>query len=283
MIRILHRPAEVVEGGWQPVGEASTLDDIRDEIDSWQGPRLGHGDLVVVGTKVPTLLVFDGARGSLIEVGDAPKTGWVSYWEGKKANAASLLKICGAVDRRRIVLAACAVAEISLKYVPAREDRPRLAIEAARRWARGNATVGEVRAAADAAYAAARNYADSAAYYAARAAASAAYYAARAAAADDADDAAYSARAADAAARNASAASAAYAASVYSARAADASDAAYSDAAYAAAAAYSDADAADYAKAVRRYIPLSVLACSIVEARDPLPMPRENPRRGRKR
>ena len=263
MIKIFYRPAEVVEGGWQPVGEASTLDDARDEIDSWQGPRLSHGDLVAIGTKVTTLLVFDGARGSLIEVGDAPKTGWVSYWEGKRANAASLLKICGAVDRRRIVLAACAVAEVSLKYVPAREDRPRLAIEAARRWTRGAASVEEVRAAAaDAARAAAdfESYeaADFDSYNAAVAAYNAAYAASSAAKAVDAAEADAAARAA----RNA-------------AYAADAAYAAYN-------AAYDDVDYSAAAKAVRRYIPLSVLACSIVGARDPLPMPRENPRKRRR-
>jgi hypothetical protein len=233
MIRIMYRPAEVVEGGWQPVGEASTLDDIRDEIDSWQGPRLGHGDLVAFGTKVTTLLVFDGARGELVEVGDAPKTGWVTFWEGKKADATSLFRKCSAVDRRRIVLAACAVAESSLKYLPAGEKRPRVAIETARRWARGEATLKEVRDASDAAYAA--RAADAAAD----------------AAADVTDSAAVSVD------------DAAYAAYV-------AADDSYVSAAYY----YSGA-----AKVVRRYIPLSVLACSLVGARDPLPLPRENPRR----
>ena len=64
-----------------------------------------------------------------------------------------------------VVLAACACAEVALVYVPAGEDRPRLALEAARKWTRGGATVAEVRAtyaattsayaATDAAYAAA--------------------------------------------------------------------------------------------------------------------------------
>ena len=253
MIKIFYRPAEVVEGGWQPVGEARTLDDIRDEIDSWQGPNLGHGDLVAIGTKVTTLLVFDGVTGSLVEVGDAPKNGWVTFWEGKKASAASLFDRCGAVDRRRIVLAACAVAEGSLKYVPAREDRPRLAIEAARRWTLGAASVEDVGNAVDEAVDAAGDaVGDYAAYYAAHAA-------------SDAASAAYAAEAAEAAAATAraslNAAADAYAADAYA------------------------ADAADYsavAKAVRRFIPLSVLACSLVGARDPLPMPRENPRKRRR-
>jgi len=39
------------------------------------------------------------------------------------------------VDRKLLVLAACACARTALKYVPAGEERPRLAIEAAERWA----------------------------------------------------------------------------------------------------------------------------------------------------
>ena len=57
-------------------------------------------------------------------------------------------------DRQALVLCICDIAETVLCYVPAREDRPRIAIETARRWARGEATEDEVRAAARAAYAA---------------------------------------------------------------------------------------------------------------------------------
>ena len=55
------------------------------------------------------------------------------------------------VDRRLLVEAACDCAELALVYIPAGEDRPRLALETARRWARGDATVTELRAAAQAA------------------------------------------------------------------------------------------------------------------------------------
>jgi hypothetical protein len=78
------------------------------------------------------------------------------------------------VDRRLVVLAVCDCAETALVHASPGEDRPRFAIETARRWARGDATIGEVRAAAyDAAAADA-----AAAYYAAAYAAYAAYYAA---------------------------------------------------------------------------------------------------------
>jgi hypothetical protein len=105
------------------------------------------------------------------------------------------------VDRTLIVLAACDCAELALRHVPAGEDRPRAAIDTARSWARGEATIEAVRAAAYAADAAAdAAYAADAAADAAYAAADAAY-AAHAAyvAAYAAADAAHAARAADAA------------------------------------------------------------------------------------
>ena len=56
----------------------------------------------------------------------------------------------------RLRLAACACARTSLKYVPAGEDRPRLAIECAERYARGEATKDELAAARAASWGAAR-------------------------------------------------------------------------------------------------------------------------------
>ena len=46
-----------------------------------------------------------------------------------------------AVPRQQLVFAACDCAELALPFVPEGEDRPRLAIETARRWARGEATL----------------------------------------------------------------------------------------------------------------------------------------------
>jgi hypothetical protein len=81
---------------------------------------------------------------------------------------------------QQVVLAACACAETALKFVPKGEDRPRKAIETARRWATGKATLVEVRAAdaaaADATYDAAdATYAAADATYAAAAADDATY------------------------------------------------------------------------------------------------------------
>jgi len=55
----------------------------------------------------------------------------------------------GSNGRRRLVLAACACARRGLQYVPMYEDRPRLAIEAAERWAKeSGGTLEQVRHAA---------------------------------------------------------------------------------------------------------------------------------------
>ena len=52
------------------------------------------------------------------------------------------------VGRKLLVLAACACARTALKYVPAGEERPRLAIEAAERWADNPTEKNKVAAAA---------------------------------------------------------------------------------------------------------------------------------------
>jgi len=51
------------------------------------------------------------------------------------------------IDRKLIVLAACDCAEQSLYLIPEGEERPKKAIETARAWARGEASLEEVKAA----------------------------------------------------------------------------------------------------------------------------------------
>ena len=80
------------------------------------------------------------------------------------------------VDRKFIVLAACACARTALPYVQAGDDRPRIAIETTEAWTRGDATLADVHAAD--AYASAASAAAYAAAYAAVAAVAAAAYAA---------------------------------------------------------------------------------------------------------
>jgi len=78
--------------------------------------------------------------------------------------------VLGSTRHKKLVLLACRIAEDALKFVPKNEQRPAKAIEVARRWVRGLATLDEVRIAYSAA-----SYATSAASYAASAASSAAY------------------------------------------------------------------------------------------------------------
>ncbi len=101
---------------------------------------------------------------------------WMLWLCGKMADKQ------GWPSRKQVVLAACACAETSLKFVKKGEKRPARAIETARKWTRGKATIEEVRMAAYATYAAAA----AAATYAA--AAAAATYAARAKALADMAD-----------------------------------------------------------------------------------------------
>ena len=115
--------------------------------------------------------------------GTCPRGDWL-LWLAARAG----------VSRHQIVLSAFACARNALPLVPADEDRLRIAIETGERWARGEVSLNEVRAAAAyATYAAAAAAADAAygadadAAYGADAAADAA--AAAYDAADDADDA----------------------------------------------------------------------------------------------
>jgi len=123
---------------------------------------------------------------------------WMLWLLGKKSGKPE------SKSRKKLVLAACKCARLSLKYVKKGEPRPLKAIQTAEMWANGDISVSlqDVRNAADAAYAVDAAYA---AYAAADAAAYAAYAAADAAAyaayAADAADAAYAAYAAAYAAR----------------------------------------------------------------------------------
>jgi len=87
-------------------------------------------------------------------------------------------KANGGVMHRRLVLAACACARLTLHHVRPGYDRPRIAIETAEAWARGGAgapTLDRVKDAAAAASAYAAYAAAAASAYAAYASAYAAY------------------------------------------------------------------------------------------------------------
>jgi hypothetical protein len=84
---------------------------------------------------------------------------WLLWYVGRISGPSE------SVSRRRVVMAACACAHTALHLVPSGEYRPRVAIETAERWARGDAScsLDDVRAAAwDAAWAAAGDAGDAA-------------------------------------------------------------------------------------------------------------------------
>jgi hypothetical protein len=74
--------------------------------------------------------------------------------------------------RKKLVLAACECARLSLELIPENEKRSLIAIEIAEKWTRGESSIEDVKNAADAAgivYAAGTVYATNAAYVAANA------------------------------------------------------------------------------------------------------------------
>ena len=216
---------------WEHVGDVHA-DDLRDHLSWWSGPSLTTGDLVrAVGDGHESLYVW--LDSGLWDVRDERGPLTASQWDGDDADAVEMLRRCAGVDRRLVVLAACDCAETALRYVPPGEDRPRRAIETARAWARGQATLAQVRAASSAASA----FVD------------AAY--------------AVSAYAASSAASASAFAAASSAAFVFA-------DAAASYAASSASATWLSARASSLrsmAPLVRRHIPLAVVARSIVDAR----------------
>jgi hypothetical protein len=118
---------------------------------------------------------------------DCTRSDWMLWLLGKLSGSPE------SDSRKRLILCVCECARLTLSYVPEGENRPRIAIETAEKWARGEESVllSDVLAAADAAYATvyatcaiahvAADAAADAAYAAAHVAAYAAAYAANAA------------------------------------------------------------------------------------------------------
>lgn len=105
----------------------------------------------------------------------------LSSWAREQTDACDVLRALTLLDRRLGVWCACAVARTALRYVHEYNHRPRVAIETAERWVRGEATAEDCRAAANAVAVASRV----GRYTSAGDAASAAFYAAHAADAVD--------------------------------------------------------------------------------------------------
>lgn len=165
IIKILYRPAEVVEGQWQTIKETRKIREARDELASWQGPSLSHGDLVMLAARKQTLFVFDAKKSAFVEVRLAPVGGWQMFWEGDDSRSDLMLRACckdgRSVDRRRLTLAACRLAAPALKTIVWEWRNPRgidldmveaaeKAIDKAIAWCFGEASVAEVERARDA-------------------------------------------------------------------------------------------------------------------------------------
>jgi hypothetical protein len=76
---------------------------------------------------------------------DCERGDWMLWLLGKLSGEP------GCEKRKKLVLAACGCARLSLKYVKKGEKRPLIAIQTAEKWANGKATIEEVRTAAYAA------------------------------------------------------------------------------------------------------------------------------------
>ena len=259
MIDVMYRQAEVASGPFDVVVRVRGRAEAVDELASWQGPRLRHGDLArVVASRRDDLYVFDSATSSFVEVrpwlGDESL---LTTWEHDRARGDHMLSRCRGVDLRKVVVAACECVRPALRFSSPDDRRPAAAIDTALRWSRGAAdgAAADRAAAAAAVSVTATQAADVARSNAAYAATCVAYAAARAASyAMDSSDVDLARDCVDLAARSVRLAADA---ELYGNEVGGV--AACSAALYLA------------ARVVREHVPLSVLACSLVGISDPLP------------
>ena len=109
-----------------------------------------------------------------------PEADFITLWEENiDPNWLHHLAKAGGATKQDITIAACGVARLCLHLIPKEEIRPRIAIETAEAWARGEATEGQVIEDSTSAYIfinLAYSAASPSTYYAAQAAASSATY-----------------------------------------------------------------------------------------------------------
>lgn len=155
--RVEYRHAE--GGQWTLLANSAREAGARAEVLA-VGGALGHGDMVRMRASKGDVRGFWVVTvHGLVDAGKAPSElgrhgwDWETAWEGRQAEADALLRRASAVHDKRRVLAACDCAETALAQVPAGEYRPRQAIDAARRWAHGEARASDVSVARDAVYA----------------------------------------------------------------------------------------------------------------------------------
>lgn len=74
---------------------------------------------------------------------------WLSAWEGPYCRANDMMYVAtdAGVDPKLVVSTVCACARTALHLVPTGEDRPRIAIETAESWTRGEANLAQAQSA----------------------------------------------------------------------------------------------------------------------------------------
>lgn len=268
---IIYRPAEAFRPSdpWKVVSTAEDIDRARDELASWQGPGLSHGDLVIV--TYDDLYVFDGDRSAFVVV-PRPHAKrydfWRYFWEEGDSGeqAKDMLLLSEGVDVRRLALAASEIAEMATPFVPRSDKRPAEAIEATRGYVAGSVPIQNVIVASESARRAARE-AETEVYGADRGSMALVRALARGGATGAALAASLSIVDAKSAPSFAARASVEAGKALTSRLTGD-----YRRAAF-------QAEQLKMADIVRRWIPLSVVACATAGIRDPLPIPRDNPRK----
>lgn len=94
-------------------------------------------DLLVAKAACDESVAFAQGFNSFQAAWDACERGdWMLWWIGRTMRGGPM-----SAERRPLVRVGCACARLALPYVRAGEDRPRLAIEIAERWANGDDTV----------------------------------------------------------------------------------------------------------------------------------------------
>ena len=138
-IDVFYRPAE--SGSDTPfylVVSTQTMPGASDELASWNGPGLSHGDLVrVVGETHDRLFVFDDDVKAFKRV---PKPLSIGFYE-EYNEAAKIFRQCSKVDERKRALVAVDCAALALKTTGVYDREITVALGVKRAWALGRIPV----------------------------------------------------------------------------------------------------------------------------------------------
>jgi len=102
-------------------------------LDYWRSDLLIYCDLI-------------GANSFVEWVRSHPDASFYDLWEEAiDPDWFTYLAIAGGATKEQLVFAGCAVARLCLHLIPEGDDRPRIAIETAEKWCRGEATAEQVK------------------------------------------------------------------------------------------------------------------------------------------